>query len=144
MAGAGSLPGRAAGVPPGPAGGVIRVLVAEDMRILRDTIVAVLNLEDDIEVVAAVTDGQAIVPAVIGQRPDVAVVDIDLPGTDGLTAAARLHQQCPDCRVLILTVLGSPGNLRRACPRMWPGSWSRTPRPPIWPMRSARSLRAGG
>jgi two-component system, NarL family, response regulator DesR len=93
---------------------VIRVLVAEDMRILRDTLVAVLGLETDIEVVAQVADGDAIVPAALAQQPEVAVVDIDLPGTDGLTAAARLREQSPDCRVLILTVLGRPGNLRRA------------------------------
>jgi len=93
---------------------VIRVLVAEDMRILRDTLAALLNLEDDIEVVAEVTEGQAIVPAAVAQHPDVAVVDIGMPGTDGLTAAAELHEQCPDCKVLILTVLGKPGNLRRA------------------------------
>jgi len=92
----------------------IRVLVAEDMRILRDTLVAVLGLETDIEVVAQVADGNAIVPSALAQRPDVAVVDIDLPGTHGLTAAARLREQQPDCRVLILTVLGRPGNLRRA------------------------------
>jgi len=92
----------------------IRVLVAEDMRILRDTLVAVLGLETDIEVVAQVADGNAIVPSALAQRPDVAVVDIDLPGTHGLTAAARLREQQPDCRVLILTVLGQPGNLRRA------------------------------
>jgi DNA-binding NarL/FixJ family response regulator len=72
---------------------VIRVLVAEDMRILRDTPVAVLNLEDDIDVVAEVADGDAIVPAVVAERPDVAVVDIDLPGTDGLAAAAALHDR---------------------------------------------------
>jgi two-component system response regulator DesR len=93
---------------------VIRVLVAEDMRILRDTLVAVLGLETDIEVVAQVADGDAIVPAALRERPDVAVVDIDLPGIDGLTAAARLREQHPGCRVLILTVLGRPGNLRRA------------------------------
>jgi two-component system response regulator DesR len=93
---------------------VIRVLVAEDMRILRDTLAALLRLEDDIEVVAEVTDGGAIVPAAEAERPDVAVVDIDMPGTDGLTAAAELHQRCPDCKVLILTVLAKPGNLRRA------------------------------
>lgn len=93
---------------------MIRVLVAEDMRILRDTLVAVLGLEADIEVVAQVADGNGIVPAVLAERPDVAVVDIDLPGTDGLTAAAHLREQHPDCRVLILTVLGQPGNLRRA------------------------------
>jgi two-component system, NarL family, response regulator DesR len=114
---AGPAPGSAAGpaaVPPGPDGRVVRVLVAEDMRILRDTMVAVLNLEDGIEVVAQVTDGDGIVAEAIATRPDVAVVDIALPGTDGLTAAAQLHQQYPDCKVLILTVLGNPGNLRRA------------------------------
>ena len=93
---------------------VIRVLVAEDMRILRDTLVAVLNLEDDIDVVAQVADGEAIVPAVVADRPDVAVVDIDLPGADGLSAAAVLHERCPQCHVLILTVLSRPGELRRA------------------------------
>jgi two-component system, NarL family, response regulator DesR len=93
---------------------VIRVLLAEDMRILADTLAAVLGLESDIEVVAQVADGDAIVPATLAYRPDVALLDIDLPGTDGLTAAARLHEQCPQCRVLILTVLGRPGNLRRA------------------------------
>jgi two-component system, NarL family, response regulator DesR len=93
---------------------LIRVLLAEDMRILADTLAAVLGLESDIEVVAQVADGDAIVPAALASRPDVALLDIDLPGTDGLTAAAWLHEQCPQCRVLILTVLGRPGNLRRA------------------------------
>jgi two-component system, NarL family, response regulator DesR len=95
-------------------GNVIRVLVAEDMRILRDTLVALLRLQDDIEVIAEVTDGQAIIPATAAHRPDVAVIDIALPGTDGLTAAARLREQCPECKVLILTVLAKPGNLRSA------------------------------
>jgi len=93
---------------------VIRVLAAEDMRILRDTLAAVLSMEDDIDVVAQVADGDGIVPAALAQRPDVALVDIDLSGSDGLTAAAALREQCPDCRVVILTVLGQPGNLRRA------------------------------
>jgi two-component system, NarL family, response regulator DesR len=60
------------------------------------------------------TDGDAILPAAAARKPDVALVDIDLPGIDGLTAAALLHQQSPDCEVLILTALGKPGNLRRA------------------------------
>lgn len=98
----------------GQATGRIRVLVAEDMRILRDTLVALLCLQNDIEVVAEVTDGQAIPPATAAYRPDVAVIDIDLPGTDGLTAATRLREQHPECKVLILTVLAKPGNLRRA------------------------------
>lgn len=93
---------------------MVRVLLAEDMRILADTLAAVLNLGDGVQVVAQVADGDAIVPTAVAQRPDVAVVDIDLPGTDGLTAAAELRQRCPGCKVLILTVLGNPGNLRRA------------------------------
>ena len=68
---------------------MIRVLVAEDMRILRDTLVSVLNLEDDIKVVAQVAAGTDIVPAALAERPDVAVLDIDLPGLDGISAASR-------------------------------------------------------
>jgi two-component system, NarL family, response regulator DesR len=93
---------------------VIRVLVAEDMRILRDTLVAVLSLESDIEVIAQVSTGERIVAAAVEHRPDVAVLDIAMPGMDGLTAAGLLHERLPGCRVLILTVLGKPGNLRRA------------------------------
>jgi two-component system response regulator DesR len=84
------------------------------MRILRDTLVAVLNLEDDLEVVAEVASGERIVPAVLQHTPDVAVLDIDLPGMDGLTAAAELHQKAPACRILVLTGLDRPGEMRRA------------------------------
>jgi two-component system response regulator DesR len=93
---------------------MIRVLVAEDMRILRDTLVSVLNLEEDIEVVAQVAVGDGIVPAALAERPDLAVLDIHMPRVDGLTAAAELHERLPACRVVILTVLGRPGLLRRA------------------------------
>ncbi len=93
---------------------MIRVLVAEDMRVLRDTLVALLNLEDGVEVVAEVDVGDQIVPAVLEHQPDVALLDIDLPGMDGLTAAAELHEQAPACRILILTGLGTPAHLRRA------------------------------
>ncbi|GAA5040201.1 two-component system response regulator DesR [Thermocatellispora tengchongensis] len=93
---------------------MIRVLIAEDMRILRDTLVALLELEDDLEVVAELGSGQDIVPAALEHRPDVALIDIDLPGTDGLTAAADLRRRLPECRTLILTGLGRPGTLRRA------------------------------
>jgi len=93
---------------------VTRVLLAEDMQILRDTLAALLRLEDDIDVVAEISNGRDIVPSVKAHRPDVAILDIDLPGTDGLTAAAELYEQCPGCRVLILTVLNKPGSLRQA------------------------------
>jgi len=93
---------------------MIRVLVVEDMRILRDVLVSVLNLEDDIRVVSQVANGTAVLPAALVERPDLAVLDIDMPGLDGLTAAARLHDRMPECRVVILTVLGRPGQLRQA------------------------------
>ena len=72
---------------------MIRVLVAEDMRILRDMLVSMLNLEDDIKVVAQVADGTGVVPAALAEHPDLAVLDIDMPEVDGLTAAAELHEQ---------------------------------------------------
>ncbi|WP_019632191.1 response regulator transcription factor [Actinomadura atramentaria] len=93
---------------------MIRVLLAEDMRILRDALVGLLGLEDDLEVVAALGDGREIVPAALRLRPDVAVIDIELPGLDGLSAAAELHERLPECRTLVLTGVGRPGNLRRA------------------------------
>jgi two-component system response regulator DesR len=93
---------------------MVRVLVAEDMRILRDTLVAVLNLHDDLEVVAEVAAGDEIVPAALEYRPDVAIVDIDLPGTDGLTAAGQLRRKLPACGILMLTGLGQPQHLRQA------------------------------
>jgi two-component system, NarL family, response regulator DesR len=93
---------------------MIRVLVAEDMRILRDTLVALLDMEDDLDVVVDLSAGDQIVPAALQHQPDVAVIDIDLPGVDGLTAAAELHERMPQCRTLILTGLGRPGTLRRA------------------------------
>ena len=85
-------PARRAGQP-GPGGDespVIRVLIAEDAGVVRDTLVALLGLETGIEVAAAVAAGDQIVPAALEHRPDVALLDIGLPGVDGLTAAAEL------------------------------------------------------
>lgn len=93
---------------------MIRVLIAEDVRILRETLAAVLELEDDLEVVAAVERGDEIVPAALESRPDAAVLDIELPGLDGLSAAALLTERLPECRVVVLTGFARPGYLRRA------------------------------
>jgi two-component system response regulator DesR len=93
---------------------VIRVLVAEDMHMIRGALVALLSLEDDIEVVAELERGDTIVESALRTRPDVAVLDIDLPGLDGLTAAEQLHEQLPECQTLVLTAFGKPGNLLRA------------------------------
>jgi two-component system response regulator DesR len=93
---------------------VIKVLIAEDMHIVRGALVALLRLEPDIDVVGEVATGDEIVPAVRALGAEVAVIDIDLPGKDGLTAAGELHTEVPGCRTLILTSLGRPGTLRRA------------------------------
>ena len=95
-------------------GGVIRVLVAEDMRILRETLVALFSLEEDIEVVAQVAAGTGIVSAAIEHRPDVALLDIGLPDADGLSAAAELAGRLPDCKVVVLTADGTPDMRQRA------------------------------
>jgi two-component system response regulator DesR len=93
---------------------VIRVLIAEDMHMIRGALVALLSLEEDMEVVAELERGDQIVQTALRTRPDVAVVDIDLPGLDGLTAAEQLYEQLPQCRTLVLTGLSQPGNLLRA------------------------------
>jgi two-component system, NarL family, response regulator DesR len=93
---------------------VIRVLIAEDMDMIRGALVALLSLEEGIEVVAELDRGDQIVAAALHSRPDVAVLDIDLPGIDGLTAAGQLHEQLPQCQALVLTGLSQPGNLLRA------------------------------
>jgi two-component system, NarL family, response regulator DesR len=93
---------------------VIRVLVAEDARQVRETLVALLDLEDDIEVAVAVAAGDQVVSAALRHRPDVALLDIGLPGTDGITAAAELARRLPGCRVLMLTGLAAPDALSAA------------------------------
>ncbi|GGZ62013.1 response regulator transcription factor [Streptomyces subrutilus] len=93
---------------------MIRILLAEDQGMMRSALALLLGLEEDIEVVAQVAAGHEIVPAALEARPDVALLDIELPGLSGLDAAAELRARCPDCRVLILTTFGRPGYLRRA------------------------------
>ncbi|MFF7097384.1 DNA-binding response regulator [Streptomyces rubradiris] len=93
---------------------MIRVLLAEDMHMVRGALVALLSMEPDITVVAEVDDGDQVVPTALEHKPDIAVLDVDLPGTDGLSAACTLHQLLPSCGTLMLTSLGKPGTLKRA------------------------------
>lgn len=93
---------------------MIRVLLAEDQAMVRGALAALLGLEADLEVVAEVTRGDEVVSAAMKSRPDVALLDIGMPGIDGLEAAAGLRTALPSCRVLILTTFGRPGYLRRA------------------------------
>ncbi|WP_431961222.1 response regulator [Actinacidiphila sp. bgisy160] len=92
----------------------IKVLLAEDQGMMRGALSLLLNLEDDIEVVAQVAAGDEIVTTALEARPDVALLDIELPGLSGLDAAAELRKRLPGCKVLILTTFGRPGYLRRA------------------------------
>ncbi len=93
---------------------MIRVLLAEDQAMVRGAMAGLLSLEPDIEVVAPVARGAEVLPAAQAQRPDVALLDIEMPGLDGLQAAAQLGHELPGCKVLILTTFGRPGYLRRA------------------------------
>lgn len=93
---------------------MIRVLIAEDQAMVRGALVALLEFEGDLEVVAEVPRGDEIVAVAQSLRPDVALLDIELPGCDGLTAAAELCKRLPECRVVIVTTFGRAGYLRRA------------------------------
>ncbi|SEG85451.1 ABC-type multidrug transport system, ATPase component [Nonomuraea solani] len=94
----------------------VREAVTNVLRHSRATTCTITTsrLEPDIEVVAEVTRGDEIVPEALRVRPDVAVVDIDLPVVDGITAAATLRERLPSCRILVLTAMGRPGHVRRA------------------------------
>jgi two-component system, NarL family, response regulator DesR len=92
----------------------IRVLLAEDQAMIREALAALLSFEDDIEVVAQVGRGDEVTSAARDTKPDVALLDIEMPGMDGLTAAAALHAANPKTKIVILTTFGRPGYLRRA------------------------------
>ena len=93
---------------------MIRVLLAEDQAMIREALAALLSFEDDIEVVAKVGRGDEVAGAAKDAKPDVALLDIEMPGADGLTAAAALRRECPGIKIIILTTFGRPGYLRRA------------------------------
>lgn len=92
----------------------VRVLLAEDQAMMRGALALLLDLEDDLEVVAQVGDGTEVVAAALEHRADVALLDIELPGMSGLDAAELLAQQVPTCRVVMVTTFGRPGYLQRA------------------------------
>jgi len=93
---------------------MIRVLLAEDQAMVRGALAALLELEGDIQIVAQVGRADDVVAQALATQPDVALLDIEMPGGDGLEAAASLRQALPTCRTLILTTFGRPGYLRRA------------------------------
>jgi two-component system, NarL family, response regulator DesR len=93
---------------------MIRVLIAEDQAMVRGALVSLLALEGDIEVVAEVDRGDRVLAVASKTRPDVALLDIEMPGLDGISAAGELARDLPDTRSVILTTFGRPGYMRRA------------------------------
>ncbi|GII98132.1 LuxR family two component transcriptional regulator [Sediminihabitans luteus] len=92
----------------------IRLLIADDQGLVRGALAALLDLEPDLEVVAQAASGSAVVAAARANRCDVALLDVEMPGMDGIEAAAALRAEVPTCRALIVTTFGRPGYLRRA------------------------------
>jgi two-component system, NarL family, response regulator DesR len=92
----------------------VRVLLAEDQAMVRGAIAALLSLEGDIEIVSEASRGDEVVSAALESVPDVALLDVEMPGGDGLGAAAALREELPSCRVIILTTFGRAGYLKRA------------------------------
>lgn len=93
---------------------MIRILIAEDQVMVREAIASLLELEDDLTVVAQVGRGDEVLAAAHSAEPDIALLDIEMPGATGLEILAALRAQQPGCRILILTTFGRPGYLRRA------------------------------
>ncbi|WP_194927074.1 response regulator transcription factor [Catenulispora pinisilvae] len=123
---------------------MIRLLLAEDQLVVRGALAALLELEPDMEVVAQTATGDEVVPQALVFAPDVALLDIDMPGTiDGLEAAARLKQKAPTCRTLMLTANGRPGMLRRALEAKVDGFLLKTA-PPEELTAAIRTVAAGG
>jgi two-component system response regulator DesR len=94
--------------------GPIRLLLADDQALVRGALAALLGLEKDLEVVAEVDRGDEVAEVARRTRPDVVLMDVDMPGTDGITATAQVRAAVPSCRVLVVTTFGRPGFLQRA------------------------------
>jgi two-component system, NarL family, response regulator DesR len=92
----------------------IRLLLADDQALVRGALAALLDLEPDLEVVAEVGSGDEVVPAATRHAPDVALLDVEMPGLDGIGATLAVKRAVPGLRVLIVTTFGRPGYLRRA------------------------------
>ena len=94
--------------------GTVRLLLADDQAMVRGALAALLGLEPDLRVVAEVGRGDEVVDAARRSQADVALLDVEMPGLDGLAATALMRREVPRCRVLIVTTFGRPGYLRRA------------------------------
>jgi two-component system, NarL family, response regulator DesR len=92
----------------------IRLLLADDQALVRGALAALLGLEPDLEVVGEVDRGDEVVSAARRARPDVVLMDVEMPGIDGITATAAVRAALPSCRVLVVTTFGRPGYLQQA------------------------------
>ena len=92
----------------------IRLLIADDQALVRGALAALLDLEPDLEVVAEVGRGDEVIDAAKNSQPDVALLDVEMPGLDGISATAAVRAAAPETKVLIVTTFGRPGFLRRA------------------------------
>jgi two-component system response regulator DesR len=93
---------------------MIRVLLADDQALVRGAMAALLDMEPDLLVVAEVGRGDEVVDAVVAHGADVALLDVEMPGMDGVAAARELRKSVPGCRVLMVTTFGRAGYLRQA------------------------------
>ncbi|MEW9531144.1 response regulator [Microbispora sp. NPDC049125] len=93
---------------------MIRVMLAEDQTMIRGALASLLGLEPDIEVVGEAADGDEAVAVAVATRPDIAMLDIEMPGRDGIAAAEEIRRLVPGCQVMIVTTFGRPGYLRKA------------------------------
>ncbi|URM90767.1 response regulator transcription factor [Streptomyces sp. MRC013] len=92
----------------------VRVLLADDEHLIRGALAVLLGLEDDLEVVAEAASGPEAIAMARAHRPDVAVLDLQMPGADGVRVATALRTELPGCHTMILTGHGRPGHLKRA------------------------------
>ena len=93
---------------------MIRIAIAEDQQMLLSALASLIQLEDDIEVVAQVSDGNKALEAIRALRPDICLLDIEMPGLDGLDVAEAVRRENLDCKIMIVTTFSRPGYLQRA------------------------------
>src|SRR5690606_40431652 len=93
---------------------MIRIVLADDETLIRDAVAQLLDLEDDLDVIAVAASGTEAVAVVRHLRPDVAVLDLQMPGADGIEVAEQVRTEVPDCGIVIVTGHGRPGHLKKA------------------------------
>lgn len=93
---------------------MIRLVMAEDEQLMREAVVSLLNLESDLQIVGTASDGTGAIEKLRAHRPDIALLDLEMPVLDGVQVAERMAVEDPSLRCIILTRHARPGVLRRA------------------------------